>query len=253
VNRVIELVQALLDKGQAYVVGGHVFARTGASANGLDPAEARELSRQYGDAPEDDRKENPFDVTVWHGTAGNDVSWPSPWGPGRPGWHAECAAMVLSTFGSGVDLHAGGADLAFPHHACETLLAEAVTGVTPFARAWMRVGTVCIDGQKMAKSAGNLVLVDDLLADHSPGAVRLLCLARPWADAWEYAAGDIDGAEATLDSLFAAAARPADNASTAEAVQSRLLDNLDVPGALALALEDGGLAARHLLDVLALS
>jgi cysteinyl-tRNA synthetase len=161
--------------------------------------------------------------------------------------------MVLSTFGSGVDLHAGGADLAFPHHACETLLAEAVTGVTPFARAWMRVGTVCIDGQKMAKSVGNLVLVDDLLTDHSPGAVRLLCLARPWADAWEYAAGDLDQAEATLDALFAAAARPAGNASIAEAVQSRLLDNLDVPGALALALEDGGLAARHLLDVLALS
>lgn len=253
VHRVIELVQALLDGGHAYLVDGHVFARTNASAIGLEREDALNLSRQFGDAPEDDRKQDPFDVTVWHGTAENDISWPSPWGPGRPGWHAECAAMVLGTFGSGVDLHAGGADLGFPHHACETILAEAVTGVTPFARAWLRIGTVRIDGAKMAKSAGNLVLVDDLLTDHTPAAVRLLCLARAWDEPWEYDRADLEKAERTLDELFTAAARNTDSRAGAERIQDALLANLDVPTALDTALEEGGFAARHLLDVLALS
>ena len=161
--------------------------------------------------------------------------------------------MVLSTFGSGVDLHAGGADLGFPHHACETVLAEAVTGVTPFARAWLRVGTVHIGGEKMAKSTGNLVLVDDLLQQHSPAAVRLLILGRRWSDPWDYDAAALDRAAATLDELFAAAARPAGNPRAADRVQELLLANLDVPAALTAALDDGGLAARHFLDVLALS
>lgn len=253
VQRVIELVQALLDRNQAYVVDGQVFGRTASSAAGLDPAYAHQLAQQYGDQPDDDRKENPFDVAIWHGTATNDVSWPSPWGAGRPGWHAECAAMVLSTFGSGVDLHAGGADLAFPHHACETVLAEAVTGVTPFARGWLQVGTVLIDGVKMAKSTGNLVLVDDLLSEHSPAAVRLLCLTRPWDQAWEFRLAELEQAERTLEELFAAAARAAGTQAGAEKVQDLLVDNLNVVSALEVALDDGGFAARHLLDVLALS
>jgi cysteinyl-tRNA synthetase len=253
VHRVIELVQALLDQDQAYVVDGHVFGRTRAAAQGLEPGHARELSEQYGDAPDDDRKENPFDVTIWHRTATNDISWPSPWGPGRPGWHAECAAMVLGTFGSGVDLHAGGADLTYPHHACEKVLAEAVTGVTPFARAWLQVGTVLIDGAKMAKSTGNLVLVDELLAEHSPAAIRLLCLARPWAQPWEYRYEELAQAEQTLDALFTAAARAGRSPAGARRVQDLLLADLNVPAALDVALGDGGFAARHLLDVLALS
>ena len=253
VHRVIELVQALVDHEQAYVVDGNVFGRTARSADGRDREEALELSRQFGDQPDDDRKEDPFDVRIWQKTAANDISWPSPWGPGRPGWHAECAAMVLATFGSGIDLHAGGADLAFPHHACESILAESVTQVTPFARAWMQVGTVRIDGAKMAKSSGNLVLVDDLLRDHSAAAVRLLCLSRHWNDAWEYSAAALDEAEASLDALFQAAARSGGSLSAAEQVQEVLLADLDVPAALALALDEGSFAARHLLDVLALS
>src|SRR5207244_1564343 len=83
--------------------------------------------------------------------------------------------------GATVDVHCGGADLAYPHHACESVIAESATGVTPFARAWMRAGTVNIDGAKMAKSTGNLILVDDLLKTHSPAAVRLMCLHRTWA------------------------------------------------------------------------
>jgi cysteinyl-tRNA synthetase len=160
--------------------------------------------------------------------------------------------MVLALFGPSVDIHCGGGDLAFPHHAAEAALAEGATGVTPFARSWMRAGTVLIDGAKMAKSAGNLILVEDLLREHSPGAIRLLLLNRQWADSWEFTPGGLDGAEATLERLYAAATSPG-MAPGAAAVPAALLDDLDVPRALSIALEDGGQAARTLIEILSLS
>jgi cysteinyl-tRNA synthetase len=249
VDRVIELAQALLDQDQAYLVDGSVYGRTGVTAARLSPAEAYRLAQEFGDEPDDDRKQDPFDVAIWRRTAANDVSWHSPWGPGRPGWHAECAAMVLGTFGGGIDLHTGGADLAFPHHACERVLAEAATGVTPFARSWLRAGTVQVGGQKMAKSTGNLVLVDDLLAEHTPAAVRLMCLQRPWSAPWDYVPAALDAAEDTLVDLYGAAAR---SGGDADPVQQLLLADLDVAGAVQLALADGGAGARHLVEVLGL-
>jgi cysteinyl-tRNA synthetase len=157
--------------------------------------------------------------------------------------------MVLGTFGGGVDLHTGGADLAYPHHACEMVLAEAATGVSPFARAWLRAGTVHSGGSKIAKSTGNLILVDALLRDHSAGAVRLLCLHRPWAQSWTYEPAALDQSEELLTDLYVAAGRAGGDA---DEVQRRLLDDLDVPGAVEIALADGGAGARHLLEVLAL-
>ncbi len=171
VGHVIQLAAALLARDAAYLRGGTVYARTSSAAGlaGLDQATALALSHEYHDHPDDPAKDDPLDVAVWQETTDEEVSWPSPWGDGRPGWHAECAAMVLALFGPSVDLHCGGADLAYPHHACEAALAEAATGVTPFSRAWLRAGTVGVDGAKMAKSTGNLVLVDDLLREHTGG------------------------------------------------------------------------------------
>jgi cysteinyl-tRNA synthetase len=253
ISNVIQLGAALLVHGAAYERDGAVYARTArsAAAAGIDHATAITLAAEYRDAPEDPRKEDPLDVLVWRAAAAGDpVRWPSPWGQGRPGWHAGCAAMVLSQFGSSVDLHCGGADLRFPHHACETVMAEAATGVAPFARAWLRAGTVAIGGQKMAKSTGNLVLVDDLLRNHAPAVLRMLCLHRPWASGWSFEPAALDTAAATLDQLYAAAAHPGD---TGSASCDALLEDLDVPRAIQIALESGGSGARELIDVLALS
>ena len=255
IGHVIQLANALLDKDEAYERNGTVYARTAhaAAQAGLDRETAIARAAEYRDHPEDPDKDDPLDVVVWQASApDDDVSWPSPWGDGRPGWHAECAAMVLALFGSSVDLHCGGGDLAFPHHAAEAALAESATGVTPFARGWMRAGTVSINGAKMAKSSGNLVLVEDLLREHSPGAIRLLLLNRAWAAPWEYSEAALDGAEALLEQLYGAAATTG-NAPGAAAVPAALLDDLDVPRALAIALEDGGQAARTLIEILALS
>jgi cysteinyl-tRNA synthetase len=255
IGHVIQLAAALLDNDAAYERGGTVYARTAhaAAQAGIDRQTAVQRSAEYHDHPDDPDKDDPLDVAVWQASRpDDDVSWPSPWGDGRPGWHAECAAMVLALFGSGVDLHAGGGDLGYPHHACEAALAEAATGVLPFARAWLRAGIVSIDGAKMAKSAGNLVLVEDLLRKHSPGAIRLLLLSRRWAQPWDFAPAALDEAEATLQQLYAAAASPG-MAPGAAAVPATLLDDLDVPRALSIALEDGGQAARTLIEILALT
>jgi cysteinyl-tRNA synthetase len=153
VGHVVQLAQALLDRDAAYERAGTVYARTAHSAPqaGLDRETALRLAAEYHDHPDDPDKDDPLDVIVWQAAGpDDDVSWPSPWGEGRPGWHAECAAMVLALFGPSVDIHCGGGDLAFPHHAAEAALAEAATGVTPFARSWMRAGIVSINGAKMA-------------------------------------------------------------------------------------------------------
>jgi cysteinyl-tRNA synthetase len=255
IGHVIQLAAALLDKDAAYERNGTVYGRTAhaAAQAGLDRQTAIARAAEFHDHPDDPNKEDPLDVVVWQASdPDDDVSWPSPWGDGRPGWHAECAAMVLALFGPSVDIHCGGGDLAFPHHAAEAALAEGATGVTPFARSWMRAGTVLIDGAKMAKSAGNLILVEDLLREHSPGAIRLLLLNRQWADSWEFTPGGLDGAEATLERLYAAATSPG-MAPGAAAVPAALLDDLDVPRALSIALEDGGQAARTLIEILSLS
>ncbi len=256
VDSVQQLAQALLDSGAAYERDGTVWFRghDAVAACGLDRDEALRLSAAYGDAPEDPAKDDPFDVAVWQASSDGDPAWASPWGWGRPGWHAECAAMALAEHGSAVDVLVGGQDLAFPHHVYQSAMASAVSGVHPFARATLHVGEVRIGGAKMAKSTGNLVLVDEVLAGCTPAALRLLILARPYGDAWDYDPAQLDDAESALQRLYAAAGRPGDPAATADpdAAVALLRADLDVPAALARAEADGGEVARRLIAVLRL-
>ncbi|WP_243716431.1 class I tRNA ligase family protein [Actinomadura sp. KC345] len=254
VREVVALAQGLLASGHAYLRDGAVYFH-GADVPGragVGDQEAYDLMAEYGDEPESHAKEHPFDIAVWRPSNSGEPAWPSPWGPGRPGWHAECAAMAMTTFGPALDLHAGGADLRFPHHAYEAALAEALTGVRPFSRAWLHVGMVQRDGVKMAKSTGNLVLVSDLVRDHPAAAVRLMLMTAPWRDDWDYTPDVLDTAAARLDALHLGAGRP-DSSSGAEAAATRaLLDDLDVPAALAIAEEEGGRTARLVMQILAL-
>jgi len=256
VAQVVTLAAALLEVGAAYRRGGTIWFR-GAEVParaGLDAATAAALAAEFGH-PGDPRADDPADVPVWREAAPGEAAWPSPWGEGRPGWHAECAAMALTTLGPALDLHVGGADLRFPHHAYESAMAEAVTGVRPFARAWMHVGTVRVGGAKMAKSTGNLVLVSDVIGTHPAAALRLVLLDRPWAREWDHDPAALDVATTRLERLYAAAARGAieDGTAAAAAVTAALLDDLDVPTALAIAEDSGGEAARLALTTLNLT
>jgi cysteinyl-tRNA synthetase len=162
--------------------------------------------------------------------------------------------MAMSVFGPAVDIHAGGADLRFPHHAYHAAMAEAFTGVRPYARTWLHVGTVTIAGAKMAKSVGNLVLLEELLAGHPPAVIRLMILDRPWAQHWDYQPTLLDAAAARLENLYQAAGRAASSDPAAMSEMRRLLaTELDVPAALDLAIETGGGPARTLTSVLGLS
>jgi L-cysteine:1D-myo-inositol 2-amino-2-deoxy-alpha-D-glucopyranoside ligase len=255
VVQVQQLAAALLATAHAYQRDGHVYFRGAhpVTRAGWSREQALALAAEYGDEPDDPRRDDPFDVPVWRPSTADQPAWPSPWGPGRPGWHAECAAMAVSVLGAGIDILAGGQDLDFPHHAYQAAMVEAATSVAPFARAHLHVGAVYQDGAKMAKSTGNLTLVADLLHHYPPAAVRLLVLARSWSTAWEYRPGDVDRAATDLEDLYAAAGRPGTSAATTSAVTAALLDNLDVPRALAIARDSGGETARLLLRVLSLT
>jgi cysteinyl-tRNA synthetase len=253
VPAMVALATALVDAGAAYVRAGNVYFRGGGVAEraGLDRTEALRLSEEFGDDPRDPDRDDPLDVPLWRRSGPDEPAWPGPWGDGRPGWHAECAAMALATFGPSLDLHVGGADLIYPHHAYEAAQAEALTGVRPFARSWMHIGTVRVGGAKMAKSTGNLVLVTDLLGAHPAARVRLLLLDRPWREPWDYSEDLLERAGVRLDNVYTAAGRTGGEAGVG-AVRSALFDDLDVPRAVEVALEAGGAAARLLVTVLAL-
>ena len=256
VEQVIRLASGLLDAGAAYPREGSVYFRGGdvAGRAGLERPEAIRLSGDYAGRPDDPAKDDPLDMAIWQASEAGHPAWDSPWGPGRPGWHAECAAMAMSVFGPAVDVHAGGADLRFPHHAYHAAMAEAFTGVRPYARAWLHAGTVTIAGAKMAKSAGNLVLLEELLAGHPAAAVRLMILDRPWAESWDYQPELLDVATARLEDLYQAAGRTAASDPAAVDEMRRLLaTELDVPAALDLAIATGGGPARTLAGVLGLS
>ncbi len=251
VSQVVQLVDALLRVDRAYERGGTVFFRAPADLDrgGLGEEEALAAFAEFGDHA-DDGRESPWDVPMWRPSGEEDPAWPSPWGWGRPAWHVECAAMATTVFGSSVDVLVGGADLVFPHHAYQAAMTEAATGVTPFARRQLHVGTVGYDGAKMAKSTGNLVLVRDVLAE-VPGAVlRLLLLHRPWGEAWTYDPAELAPTAERLERLRAAAASLGDEGR--DEVLAALAGDLDVPAAVTVAEKVGGGAARLLLDVLRL-
>ena len=254
VEHVIRLAGGLMTVGAAYPRSGSVYfrGRAAAAQAGLDEAEALRLSAEYGGRPGDPRKDDPLDAAVWQAAEPGHPAWNSPWGPGRPGWHAECVAMALSAFGVGVDVHAGGKDLRFPHHAYHSAMAEAFTGVRPYARAWLHAGTVMVDGVKMAKSLGNLVLVSDLLGAHAAAAIRLMILDRPWAADWEYSDASLDAAAARLADLYQAAGRAHAARASAAEIRRLLATDLDVPAAVEVAIESGGAAARLLIAALGL-
>jgi cysteinyl-tRNA synthetase len=252
VDAVIRLGGALLAGGAAYERDGYVYFRGEGLPGraGLGDDEALAAAREYGDQDGVPGRDSPFDVPVWRPSTEEHPAWPSPWGWGRPGWHAECAAMAVCSLGSSVDVLVGGADLVFPHHAYQAAMVEAATGVTPFARTSVHVGEVRQGGVKMAKSRGNLTLVSDLLARHRPAAVRFALLHRPHDEPWECEESVFETAAAQLARLQELAGDPEAASTPHDGVLGAVVSELDVPGAVAVAHDEGPEAARYLLDLL---
>ena len=200
----LEIISTLLTRGYAYESSGSVYFSVKqdpefgimARAIGLNDYHAMlTIANERGNFPDDSRKKDPLDFVLWQAQAPGEPAWPSPWGPGRPGWHIECSAMSMHYLGPQLDIHGGGADLAFPHHTCEIAQSEHFTEKAPFSRFWMHTGMVFQEGEKMSKSLGNLTLVSDLLKNYSADAIRVVLLNHHYRYPWECFPADLEVAQ----------------------------------------------------------
>ena len=183
----ITLIQRLIGRGVAYMLEGDVYFEVRRfpsygklSGKNLDELEAGAR------VDVDERKRDPLDFALWKASKPGEPSWPSPWGPGRPGWHIECSAMSMQYLGETFDLHGGGEDLIFPHHENEIAQSEGATG-KPFVRCWTHNGFVNLNAEKMSKSLGNTLWIRDMVQRHDPEALRLYFLATHYRHPLEYA------------------------------------------------------------------
>ncbi len=175
---IVEMIRVLEQKGFAYAVDGDVYYDVTRLPD-YGKLSRRSLEEMIAGArvAVDERKRHPMDFALWKAAKPGEPSWPSPWGPGRPGWHIECSAMSLKYLGNGFDIHGGGDDLIFPHHENEIAQSEGYTGQPPFVRYWVHNGMIQINQEKMSKSLGNFVTVSEILERYSPQAVRLFMLS----------------------------------------------------------------------------
>jgi cysteinyl-tRNA synthetase len=202
--KVIEIIQGLLVKGYAYESGGSVYFRV---RNFLDYGKLshRNLSEMISKAGTyEEKKEYSLDFALWKASKPGEPSWESPWGRGRPGWHIECSAMALKYLGGSIDIHGGGQDLVFPHHENEIAQSESFSGVIPFVRYWLHSGLMQQDKQKMSKSSGNLVCVEDVLDRFSTDAIRLFVLGSHYRGPLGYSEEALEASERGVERLRSA-------------------------------------------------
>ena len=212
IGPIIAMVQALVDKGFAYAADGDVYFRVSGDA-GYGRLSGRRVEEMRAGLrlAVDERKHDPADFALWKAAKPGEPAWESPWGPGRPGWHIECSAMTLRHLGESIDIHGGGNDLIFPHHENEIAQSESLTG-RPFARYWVHNGMLQLAGEKMSKSIGNLITVEQLLAEHEGDAFRLLVLNSSYRNPLTFTDEVIEQAERALERLRGAL-RPAQPAA----------------------------------------
>jgi L-cysteine:1D-myo-inositol 2-amino-2-deoxy-alpha-D-glucopyranoside ligase len=239
---IVAMVEALLAAGAAYELDGDIYfdvsatPRYGEVSNYSAKLMTKFAAVRGGD-PERPGKRQPLDFLLWR--AITDESDPARWqaslGAGRPGWHIECSVMAGKHLGTGIGVHGGGADLIFPHHECEQAQSTAA-GLVPFVRAWVHVGPMLMGGEKMSKSLGNLVFVDELLEDHSPAAIRLALMRYHYRSGGEWRPEFIDDGEELAGRLRKAAAGVSREEAAAlpagpllAEVRAALDDNLDAP------------------------
>ena len=176
IDQIISMILGLVEKGYAYPVEGDVYFRVIRDEDYGKLSSRRLEDMQAGARIDvDERKEHPMDFALWKASKPSEPAWDSPWGKGRPGWHIECSAMNLHHLGEQIDIHGGGNDLIFPHHENEIAQSESLTGKS-FASYWIHNGMMQLSGEKMSKSLGNLVTIEDFLAEHEGDALRMMVL-----------------------------------------------------------------------------
>ncbi|MDQ4071099.1 MAG: cysteine--tRNA ligase [Actinomycetota bacterium] len=238
VDEMVALIAELVGAGKAYETSDGVYLSVDTVPGyGLLARQSLDSLRAGARVEVVEEKRSPLDFALWKKAKPGEPTWPSPWGDGRPGWHTECVVMSLGLLGEDFDLHAGGIDLAFPHH--ENERAQAVAAGRRFARRWAHNGHVQVGGEKMSKSLGNFRTLTDLLDAVDPRAYRLVVLQSHYRAPVEVTADTLGAAERTLAGLDAFARRTADLApakpdqDALERFRTAMDDDLDTPRAMA--------------------
>src|SRR5215469_7285092 len=264
VPEMIMLMQRLIDSGHAYPSGGDVFFDVHSLPSyGCLSGQRLEHMRAAGDTEDVSAKHDPRDFALWKRAKPGEPTWPTPWGPGRPGWHLECSAMSTKYLGATFDIHGGGLDLLFPHH--ENEQAQSHAAGDGFARYWLHNGLVRIGGEKMSKSLGNSLLVDEMIRrvrpaelryflakahyrspiDYSPEALSEAASAYRRIEGFVIRAAELAGAELASPVLANTGPIPADTPALPAGFAAAMDDDLGVPQALAIvhdSIRDGNAA-----------
>lgn len=226
IDTMLQIITTLIERGLAYERNGNVYFDVSADPGfgelghmGYD--EMLATANERGNNPTDPHKDDPLDFVLWQAAQPGEPTWDSPWGAGRPGWHIECSAMAMQYLGPQLQVHGGGADLQFPHHAAEIAQSENASGQRPFSQAWAHIGMVRLDGEKMSKSLGNLVFAAKELEQFSSDAIRLALLSYQYCEGFEYTSQDVVQAEALVEQLRAALAHTPAAPGTISAAELR--------------------------------
>ncbi|MDP6454098.1 MAG: cysteine--tRNA ligase [SAR202 cluster bacterium] len=246
IEKIIEIISGLVEKGYAYAVAGDVYFRVKQDED-YGKLSHRDLeSLMAGARVEiDERKEDVMDFALWKSQKPGEPAWDSPWGMGRPGWHIECSAMSIKYLGETIDIHGGGQDLIFPHHENEIAQSESFTDEVPFSRFWMHNGMLRLGEDKMSKSIGNIITVGEALDSFSPDALRLFFLSSHYRSPLLYTEANVASQERALERLKNAV-RPAPSTTAGAAIDASasmarfveaMDDDFNTPRALAAMFE----------------
>jgi L-cysteine:1D-myo-inositol 2-amino-2-deoxy-alpha-D-glucopyranoside ligase len=238
---VLDMIADLQQAGAVYDVDGDLYFAVKADpsfggVSGYDADTMRALFAERGGDPDRPGKRDPLDCLLWQLERPGEPAWDSAYGRGRPGWHVECSAIALEHLGMAVDIQGGGSDLVFPHHEMSASEAQVATGEHPFARAYVHQAMVGLDGEKMSKSKGNLVLVSKARqAGADPMAIRLALLAHHYRTDWFWTDSDLMTAQERLDVWRGAIGRGTapEAGPTIDAIRAALANDLDTISALA--------------------
>ena len=201
IPEMLTLIQRLIDKGAAYVIDGSVYYRVNAFAEYGKLSHRKPEDLLAGARVEiDERKEDPRDFDLWKAAKPGEPTWDSPWGKGRPGWHIECSAMAMKHLGETLDMHVAGEDLLFPHNENEIAQSELATG-KPFARYWVHVAFLKIDGRRMGKSERNFILLRDALDNYPTEVIRHFLISAQYRHPLDYNPESLAKSEGALRRL----------------------------------------------------
>ena len=237
-DAIVEMIGRLIENEAAYAAEGHVLFDTQAFPE-YGKLSGRPMDEMVAGARVDvaPYKRHPADFVLWKPSKANEPEWESPWGPGRPGWHIECSAMIEQALGLPIDIHGGGIDLVFPHHENELAQGCCADKVDTYARFWMHNGFLNMAEEKMSKSLGNVALAHELLKTYPGEALRWALLAGHYRAPLEWTGELVEQARRSLDRLYGALRRAKDVASAAEAPSPGLIealeDDLNTPRAMA--------------------